>query len=1196
MSESIESKNSKSEKRGGSFFFHRSIGNFLVFSVMTTEDDDGFVAAAVTIGLECNDGQRCIVRFPIHPDVHVAIGAIYKIDHGCSLDDMYAESIALLGMLKESDLQLVGPSSILIHLSEEDLLWLHGIMVSFVRDAAGSVGMRAATTAVLTSLSNSFKRSILSKYPYFSLGAVGHVVEMLPGVVAAHSTVPHAFQLWKIPYAVLQSGVPDDTQYALRNKLEVRRALRYLQSEDTADFNPCRSYASLSGTMPLMMGIQLKSPSIRYPPCGDGGLQMWCKDVISQSEQLLSVLKEQRFDKVVRAMQGFDVSDYGKLLTVFDQKLKFAAESYLIWSRAMEAMGSRHSATESEDQILAEINADLYGSGGRVDSVHYNEQFTSLTLRFREALTTCRVAKFLDDSQATDPIDGADEQYPQNDKPYSSVMGVQVCAHIEAALLHFNEGLCTAQHMFGATADLQDVHRETLLSFLATIEEAVAVRSEGSGLLSLSDAMTIHRCVEVGDSATLAHGLIGPYPSYVTTLDNNKSQDDSPTSVSTNGGGGIGIRGAKTAFVQALELDQPGVLAIVKLPSQATMSCTGAVMLDGNCVRTVRDVPGGASGTDAGSAEYAYRGSSIHTEGACHVVAGAAASGRMTMTGPRLSAKFYNPRGICVLASNDDDADGRGSSSPQLIVIADTGNHCLRSLTMTKEGAFTNTIETIAGVGVAGHSDGPAKKAYLNSPTGLASVGSCIIVCDTGNNLLRCLNTGKRLLSRSTTAIDSQHQNRHMEGMYTEERTLIDAPSRLFTIAGVVDRTGEDDGPVAVATLNEPCAVCIWKGLIYFVEKGPRPSIRQLSDCIDEGGPTPTAVLEAPLGNITTLHRGEPLMAPSCICAVSDVILLICDPGAHCVWSFDVSTRELTTKISNETFARFYSAIVDDMPVSQVHSPHATGEASDQQQDRFGHSLRYYSKKQELKGSKGSTAISTPLKRFCPISIAVFSPGCYIFTELHSKSTMFKFFDAEYIASQQELTAASHSALRAMEHRLYETTLAYHAQVETTTAAISSAAALGYKLKCKVLESSFRNEISNLQRLPRSILFEGSFVPISMLMSVLRSAPTLRACVAAVELTFDKLAQQALILNQVDRSTTLLVNGAPTARDDLVKLHTAECDELDSFLVKKFTNMEFGALHVDAHGEVAAAADILRLIPSHQLAILALRAILLNER
>jgi sugar lactone lactonase YvrE len=103
--------------------------------------------------------------------------------------------------------------------------------------------------------------------------------------------------------------------------------------------------------------------------------------------------------------------------------------------------------------------------------------------------------------------------------------------------------------------------------------------------------------------------------------------------------------------------------------------------------------------------------------------------------GPGFVARFFSPKGI-VLA--------RGG-----LVVADSGNHTLRFLTLT--GAIS-VVSTFAGaVGEPGLVDGPLTTARFNSPVGLAvDAAGNIYVADSKNNAVRKIDLNNVVSTVST--------------------------------------------------------------------------------------------------------------------------------------------------------------------------------------------------------------------------------------------------------------------------------------------------------------------------------------------------------------------------------------------------------------------------------------------------------------
>lgn len=108
--------------------------------------------------------------------------------------------------------------------------------------------------------------------------------------------------------------------------------------------------------------------------------------------------------------------------------------------------------------------------------------------------------------------------------------------------------------------------------------------------------------------------------------------------------------------------------------------------------------------------------------------------------GPLLEATFNNPRGIAV--------DGKEN-----IYIADFNNHVIRRI-----DAETRLVETFAGTGVAGMTDGSLLRAQFKNPIGLCFDNlDNMYVTDAGNNCVRVIN----LTNLSVTTLKDPQNNMH---------------------------------------------------------------------------------------------------------------------------------------------------------------------------------------------------------------------------------------------------------------------------------------------------------------------------------------------------------------------------------------------------------------------------------------------------
>ncbi len=135
-------------------------------------------------------------------------------------------------------------------------------------------------------------------------------------------------------------------------------------------------------------------------------------------------------------------------------------------------------------------------------------------------------------------------------------------------------------------------------------------------------------------------------------------------------------------------------------------------------------------------------------------------------------AQFAYPQGVAV------DAAGNR-------YVADTVNHTIRKVTPA------GVVSTLAGLaGAQGFRNGTAGEAWFNSPLGIAvsADGSKVFVADTGNQVLRRINTATGLVT---------------------------------TVAGAVGETGAVDGTETSARFNSPAGLALAAdGTLYVADAG----------------------------------------------------------------------------------------------------------------------------------------------------------------------------------------------------------------------------------------------------------------------------------------------------------------------------------------------------------------------------------------
>jgi sugar lactone lactonase YvrE len=113
----------------------------------------------------------------------------------------------------------------------------------------------------------------------------------------------------------------------------------------------------------------------------------------------------------------------------------------------------------------------------------------------------------------------------------------------------------------------------------------------------------------------------------------------------------------------------------------------------------------------------------VSASGATTTLAGSGTPGFVDDTGT--AASFFSPEGITF--------DGAS------IFVADTGNHAIRKVTPV---GSVGDVTTLAGDGTSGYIDNTSgASARFSSPVSLASIGSDLFVSDTGNHVIRKVNT-----------------------------------------------------------------------------------------------------------------------------------------------------------------------------------------------------------------------------------------------------------------------------------------------------------------------------------------------------------------------------------------------------------------------------------------------------------------------
>jgi len=206
----------------------------------------------------------------------------------------------------------------------------------------------------------------------------------------------------------------------------------------------------------------------------------------------------------------------------------------------------------------------------------------------------------------------------------------------------------------------------------------------------------------------------------------------------------------------------------------------------------------------------------MSSSGATTTIAGSGTPGFVDGSGA--SASFSSPEGITF----------DGSS----VFVADTGNHAIRQVTLT---AGDGNVTTLAGDGTPGYVDNTSgATARFSSPVSLASVGSDLYVSDTGNHVIRKVNTtnlgftttlagapqvagyadGTGGLARFDSPEGIASDGLSLASLYvadTENQTVrrVTLGGSVTTVAGNPPQAGSANGTGAAARFRAPAGVVV---------------------------------------------------------------------------------------------------------------------------------------------------------------------------------------------------------------------------------------------------------------------------------------------------------------------------------------------------------------------------------------------------
>ena len=428
---------------------------------------------------------------------------------------------------------------------------------------------------------------------------------------------------------------------------------------------------------------------------------------------------------------------------------------------------------------------------------------------------------------------------------------------------------------------------------------------------------------------------------------------------------------------------------------------------------------------------------------------------------------------------------------------------------------------------------------------------------------------------------------------------------------------------------NKVDSVSSLSGCVFFVEQGKIPAVRVY---MNQFG-----------GMVGTLLRGGCLVRPAGLCvdmtnvsvtdeSVSDTLevvgnnestvhsvlsrmrgtLLICDPGDHCVWAFDLSSRILSRRISVSDVAPAFrfSYKNDDVPTKKLLMRRIS--------TNVDHLCHNENNKNENLGLVDNSDLVQKAERlsneveemiFSPVAIVCISPGVFIISDQSHPGELLRYFSRPAI---KQALSASHSQYQSIQ----EARNVFHnvAGIYLTTCreAVDAAArlkGLTSLIRIEVLEEVYKmevmnsviplneklsNELNNNRNLAHHLTREsfngnnhnrrnGKGISLDILKVFIQNAPTL----SAVAFLLSKLKP-----NQ--RNPLIACTRDERGNDNyyISSRRPSNISVLEIFV----TSFDFSSILVNQTKELSALLEILRIMPSQKCAIQLLLIVLNDER
>lgn len=262
------------------------------------------------------------------------------------------------------------------------------------------------------------------------------------------------------------------------------------------------------------------------------------------------------------------------------------------------------------------------------------------------------------------------------------------------------------------------------------------------------------------------------------------------------------------------------------------------------------------------------------------------------------TAQFRKPQGLAFDGAN--------------LYVADTGNHAIRQIDLTK-----NTVETIAGTGVQGHFSpaGKARETLLNSPWDLLLAGNELFIAMAGNHQIWRMDLIKNEIGAFAGSGREERADGNLlesgfaqpSGLAFDGKNLYVADSESNIIRSIDLRAktvktlvggdlfefGDKDGAGDNVRLQHPLGVVLVGKSIYIADtynhkiKVLQPAGRNVRTFVGKGKP----------GNENSLKAS--FYEPGGITQANGK-LFVADTNNHSIRAIDLKTRAVTTlKVNN---------------------------------------------------------------------------------------------------------------------------------------------------------------------------------------------------------------------------------------------------------------------------------------------------------